>query len=143
MSGATNTEEAAILNARLDVAGNYVGLFTTLPADDGTGGVEVSGGAYARKLIDATDWSAAVGGAPTVKAGPSGSGTNPTWTFPAPTANWGTIVGWGIFSASTGGTLKYFGALTTTKAVNSGDPAPLFNSTHQILVQLGDVGDTF
>ncbi len=53
MSGATNIEEQAILDSRLDRTGVYtLALFTTTPADDGTGGVEVSTSStgYARHL---------------------------------------------------------------------------------------------
>lgn len=140
MAGATDTEEAAILDARLDRTGVYtLGLFTALPADNGTGGTEVSGGSYARISISATttDWNAASGGAPTTKTGPK---TGVTWVFAAPTANWGTVVGWGIWESTT---LRYFGSLTTSKTINSGDPAPQFDDTHQITAQLGDTTDTF
>jgi hypothetical protein len=142
MSGATDTEEATILDARLDRINVYdLALFTTTPVDAGTGGVEVSGGSYARVRISpvalTTDWAPAVGGAPSYKLGPTGAAT---WTFPAPTANWGTVVSWGLYESTT---LRYFGLLDTSQAVNNGDPAPQFNSTHQIKVQIGDVGDSF
>src|SRR5690349_12786162 len=135
MSGMTNTEEAAVLDLRLDRTGVYtLALFTTNPADDGTGGVEVStsGTGYARINISAstTDWTAAVGGAPSTKTGPK-SGV--TWQFGTPTANWGTIVGAGIYEGST---LRYVCPLTASQPVNNGDPAPQFDSTHQITAQL-------
>lgn len=144
MAGATNTKEAAILDATLDVSGKYIGLLTTMPtADDGSGAVEVStsGTAYARVAIGSTDWEAAIPGAPTTKSGPE---TGTTWAFPAPSgSNWGNVKGFAIYSASTGGTMEWFGSLPSPKDVNAGDPAPVFNSTHQIVVQLGDPGDTF
>lgn len=143
MTGASNAEEAATLNARLDIAGNFIGLYTVMPADDGTGGTEVSGGSYARVAIASNDWSAAVQGAPSTKAGPSGAGTHATWAFPAPTGTWGLCIGFGIFSASSGGTMLYSGLLGVNQQVNNGDPAPQFDSTHQVIVQMGDVGDTF
>lgn len=98
----------------------YVGFFTTTPQLDGTGGTEVStsGTAYAREAIASdTGW-----------AGPSG--TNREYsnaadiTYAVPTANWGTIVGAGLFDASTGGNLLYVAPLTTPKVVNNGDGAP-------------------
>src|SRR5574340_242506 len=65
----------------------YVALFNTLPAGDGTGGTEVSGGAYARQAITL---GAATGGSPT-------STTNSALIqYPTATASWGTINGAGM-----------------------------------------------
>lgn len=119
--------EAVILNEVLGAVGYtpaatvYVGLFTTTPSDAG-GGVEVSGGSYARSAVtnNATNWPAATGTNPTTKA----NGT--AIPFPAPTANWGVVVAWGIFDAVTGGNLLYWGALGTSKTINNGDAAPSF-----------------
>lgn len=98
----------------------YVALFTTIPNDDGTGGTEVSGTGYAR-----------------IQHGPSDA----TWTAPttsgifanigviqygSPTANWGTITAFGLYSAVSGGNLFAKGSLTGNVTVNSGDPAPAF-----------------
>lgn len=89
----------------------YVALFTTNPtADDGTGAVEVSGSAYARVAITASSgWSAI-----------SGSGTSPhqisnsgVVTFPTPTGSWGTIIGIGIYDASSSGNLLYWNSITS------------------------------
>lgn len=100
----------------------YIGLFTTLPSDDGTGGVEVSGGSYARV--------AAGPGNATWDAPGDGSGrfsNAGTITFPAPTANWGTVVGFGLFDASTAGNLLIYNSLSASKVVNSGYDAPQFS----------------
>jgi hypothetical protein len=88
----------------------YVALFTVLPTAAGTGGTEVTGGSYARVAVtnDATNFPAASGGA-------KSNGT--VITFPAATADWGTIVGFGIYDASTVGNLLYFSALTTAREV--------------------------
>ena len=96
----------------------YVALFTAAPTDAG-GGTEVTGGAYARVAVtnNATNFPAAVGGA-------KSNGT--AITFPAPTANWGVIVAFGIFDAATAGNLLYWGNVTPNKTVNNGDPAPSF-----------------
>lgn len=99
----------------------YVALFTTLPIDDGTGGVEVSGGSYARVLHGPSDatWDAPTDG--------SGSFRNATAVqFAAPTGDWGLIVGFGLFYASTGGTMCTCGSLTAPYLVNNGDAAPAF-----------------
>lgn len=93
----------------------HVGLFTVTPDDTG-GGTEVTGGAYARAAVtnNATNWPAAAGGA-------KSNGTE--IAFPQATANWGTVVAFGIFDASTAGNLLYWGPITPTKAVNNGDTA--------------------
>ena len=98
----------------------YVALFTAAPSDSG-GGTEVTGGSYARVQRDPLDanWTAA--------SATNGLTDNAAAiTFPAPTANWGSVTHWGIFDASTAGNLYFHGALTTPKTVNNGDPAPAF-----------------
>ena len=89
----------------------YVALFTTTPGRDGTGGTEVSGGAYARKNI--TAWDAPSNGAT--------ANTNLEAFTTANGADWGTIVGAGIYDASTSGNLLFVGDLTASKAVYDGD----------------------
>jgi hypothetical protein len=107
----------------------YVALYTTTPSDAG-GGVEVSGGSYARVAVTSSlaNWAGTQGAGTTVAStGTSGTtSNNNVITFPAPTANWGTIVAAGIFDATTAGNLLIWGALTTNKTVNNGDPAPTF-----------------
>lgn len=73
----------------------YVGLFTTAPADDGTGGVEVSGGSYAR-----------VGAQFTVTDGdPTYAENDGDIDFPQATAGWGAVTHAGAWTAVSGGTL--------------------------------------
>ncbi len=85
----------------------YMALFTTPPADDNTGGVEVSGGSYARAAITtSTGFSAISGGTAPHQISNSG-----TVTFATPTANWGTIVAFAIMDALTVGNLLYWNAL--------------------------------
>jgi hypothetical protein len=97
-------------------ANTHIALFTVTPSDTG-GGTEVSGNAYARVSVtnNATNWPAASGGA-------KANGT--AITFPAASGgNWGTVVAFGIFDASTSGNLLYWGPVTPNKAVNDGDTA--------------------
>lgn len=116
----------------------YVGLFTVNPTD-GTAGTEVSGNAYARVAVASSlaNW-AGTQGAGTTAASSGTSGTtsnNGVITFPTPTpSGWGTVVGFGIFDASSGGNLLAFGALTTSKTINPGDPVtfPAGSLTFQI-----------
>lgn len=98
----------------------YLAAFTVGPSDDGSG-TEVSGGSYARVVVNPSSgaspkWAAAA---------PSGSGhavTNAAdVSFPTATASWGTIVGIGIFDASSGGNLLAHGQLGTAKAIGIGD----------------------
>lgn len=84
----------------------YVALYKTLPSDDGTGGVEVAGGGYTRVQCGPGDaeWSEPSDG--------DGCFANAVpITFPTPTANWGTVVGFGLWSAATGGTLYLVGSV--------------------------------
>lgn len=107
----------------------YVGLYTAAPSDAG-GGTEVSGGSYARVAVSSSlaNWAGTQSSGSTVAS----SGTNGTTsnngaiTFPAPTANWGTVVAFGVFDASSGGNLLFYANLSTSKTINNGDAAPSF-----------------
>ena len=93
----------------------YLGLFkndsgnaaTNLEA--GTLTDEVSGGSYARETV-------------AFAAASSGSAaTNATVTFTTATANWGTITHVAVMDASTSGNVLFWGAVTTSKTIESGD----------------------
>jgi hypothetical protein len=115
MSAISNYLENALLNATLrnttytSPATVYAGLFTTDPTDAGTGS-EVSGGSYARKAI-------------TFAAPSNGVTTNSAAAceFDQATGSWGTITHFAIFDALTTGNMLYYGALTTSKTIASGD----------------------
>lgn len=80
----------------------YVGLYTTMPTSDaGTGSTEVSGGSYARVALSGL-LNAASGSAPSQISNASAI------IFPTATANWGTVVGFGIFDAASAGNLLVF-----------------------------------
>lgn len=108
----------------------YVALFTTNDNDANSSAVEVTGGSYARVAVASSlaNWAGTQGsGTSVASSGTSGTtSNNNTITFPAPTANWGTITGIGIFDASTAGNLLFYGALAQSKTVNNGDAAPNF-----------------
>ena len=93
----------------------YIALYTAAPTDAG-GGTEVTGGSYDRVDVtnNATNWPAASGGA-------KSNGTE--ITFPTATANWGTVVAFGIHDANTAGNLLFWADLTTSKTINTGDTA--------------------
>jgi hypothetical protein len=106
----------------------YVALFTSGPSDSG-GGTEVTGGAYARVAFAPldTNWNATQGGTSGNSSGTTGLTSNAlAITFPAPTANWGTVSHFGLFDAVTGGNLLVWDALVATRTILSGDPAPSF-----------------
>ena len=108
----------------------HVGLFTATPSDTG-GGTEVSGGSYARVSVTAglTAFNGTHGTTTGASSGTGGTVTNAaSWTFPSPTANWGSITHWGLFDAPSSGNLWVYGALTTGKTVNNGDAAPVFSA---------------
>ena len=109
----------------------YVALLTTA-ATHSSSGTEVTGGAYARGGLASSlaDWAGTQAVASTAvssgTAAACSTSNNGAITFPAPTAAWGSIVGFALFDASTGGNLLFYGPLTTAKTVNSGDAAPSF-----------------
>lgn len=107
----------------------YIGLMTAADSDSSSG-TEVSGGSYARQAITSAlaNWAGTQSaGSTTTSSGTGGTtSNNNVVTFPAPSANWGTITHMGIFDAVSGGNLLFWAALTTPKTVNNGDPAPTF-----------------
>ena len=110
----SNYLENALINATLRNTSYttpstvYVGLYTSDPTDAGSG-TEVSGGSYARK--------SATFGAPSNGVSTISSAIE----FDQATANWGTVTHFGILDASTSGNLLYHGALTASKAIDTGD----------------------
>lgn len=85
----------------------YVALFTSNPAEDGSG-TEVSGGGYARQ---AGSFSVSGNTATTTAA----------IEYPTATADYGTVTHVGIYDASTSGNLLAYAALTDSKTISSGD----------------------
>ena len=107
----------------------YIGLLTVNTDDDGSPLTGVSGGSYARVAIPSSlaNWAGTQGaGTTTASSGTSGTtSNNSVITFPAPTANWGTIVGLFLADAPSGGNMLAYGGLTASKTINSGDLAPV------------------
>lgn len=97
-------------------ASHFIGLFTATPSDAG-GGTEVTIGSngYARCEVtnNTTTW-------PLTSTGAKANGI--ALTFPtASGAGWGTVTHFGIFDAASGGNLLAWAALTSSRAVASGD----------------------
>jgi hypothetical protein len=106
----------------------WFALFTAAPSDSG-GGTEVSGGSYARVNLAPLDanWVATQGGTSGNSSGASGITSNAVAiTFPAPTANWGTVTHFAIMDAASGGNMLIWDALTASRTILNGDPAPSF-----------------
>lgn len=93
----------------------YLGLFTNSSTnaatnlEAGTLTDEVSGGSYARKAVA---FSAASSGT---------AATSATVTFDAASASWGTITHVAVIDAITSGNVLFWGAVTTSKTIDSGD----------------------
>lgn len=121
MSAASDFLENAVLdhvlgNTAYTPAGTlYLGLFTNgsgsaaANLEAGTLTDEVSGGSYARKTIA---FDTASGGS---------SDNSATVTFDAATANWGTITHVAVMDAATSGNVLFWGAVTTSKTIETGD----------------------
>jgi len=126
MSDMSDFLEAELLDHIFNVAypkpATYIALFTVMPNEVGTGGTEVSGGAYARVQVNIN------------------GGVSPTWdlavseggggfevdnaneiAFVQATASWGTVVGMGIYDALTAGNLLILKTLASNKTVDIDD----------------------
>lgn len=111
-------------------ATTYIRLVTTTPTN-AAGGVEVSGGGYARVSIAASlaAWSGTQSaGSTTASTGTSGrSSNNATLTYPTVTANWGTITHAEEMDALSGGNRLFWGQLGTPRTINNGAVSPRFD----------------
>ena len=110
MTGLSSKGETAVLAPLTTTA--YVSLHTADPGDAGAS--EVSGSAYARQ---GPVTFANAGNNPTVAS------NSAIVTFPVATGSWGTVAYFGVWDAATAGNFRGSGAVTTPKAVNSGDTA--------------------
>jgi len=101
----------------------YLALYTTNPDANGDGGIEVTGGSYARVECGPGTgwWSAPV---EITEREATQSSNVQTLRFPQPTANWGTITGIGLMD-SLAGTIPLV-LKTITQVVNAGDPMMTF-----------------
>jgi hypothetical protein len=136
MAALTNFAENKLIDALLRAqslgapATAYIALFTSDPTETGAAGTEVTGGSYARVAVTASlaNWAGTQAAASTVaSSGTSGTtSNNAAITFPAPTAQWGSVTHWALMDAASAGNAWIYGALTTAKTVNNGDAAPSF-----------------
>ena len=103
-----------------------VGLFTTMPADDGTGGVEPVGNNYARVRHDPGDsnWYR------------SQDGLNRYWNalpveFPVQSGPWGEVVGYGVWDQN--GNLLIPALLDTPRTIDMSTANPIFPPGYLVL----------
>jgi hypothetical protein len=127
-TGFGNTFCQRVLDAMMGAGANptitipatwYAALFTTDPTDDdGTSLVEVTGGSYARVAVtnNSTNFPNS-----TIVSHVATKTTGAAIDWGTATANWGTIVGVGLYDASTSGNLGPWGPLSSSKTVNNGD----------------------
>lgn len=105
----------------------YLGYYTAAPTNAG-GGSEVASGGYARvplvpSLANLSGTQAA--GSTAASSGTGGlTSNNVALTYPAPSADQGTVLAEGVFDASTAGNLLLWGLLSIPKTVTSGADAP-------------------
>ena len=97
MSALSNVHASTLLNTSLRSGTYYLALFLTDPTASGTG-TEVSGGGYARKIINFS--------APSLVSGKEQVSNSAPVDFGTLTADLGTVAYWGIYDALTAGNLK-------------------------------------
>lgn len=85
----------------------YLALFTSNPAEDGSG-TEVSGGGYVRQTVAFT------------VTGNTASNTAAV-EYATASAPYGTVTHVGVYDASTSGNLMAYAALTSAKSIEIGD----------------------
>jgi hypothetical protein len=125
MSASSNYLEVKLLDhvlkntAYSQPSGLYVALFNNtsgnaaanLEAGTLTDETSTSGTAYSRQTVTFAAASSPAGTA----------STNATVTFSAATASWGTITHVAVMDASTAGNVLFWGAVTTSKTIDTGD----------------------
>lgn len=99
-----NTIEAVLKNGTpVNPLQPYVGLMTAVADPEAGSFTEVTGGSYARQSSSFGTQS------------PTGSiSSTGAITFPTATADWGTVIAFGVFDADTTGNLLYWGYLGAT-----------------------------
>ena len=98
---------------------SYIALYTTAPTAAG-GGVEVTGGSYARRPVT---WTAPS----------SGQSSNSAYvTFAVATDTWGTVTSYGLFDALVAGNMLYWGDLNAPRLIVTNDQFVL--PTGQLIV---------
>lgn len=107
----------------------YIGLLVAAPSDSAAG-TEVTGGSYARVAVTSSlaNWAGTQSaGSTSASSGTSGTtSNNNAITFPAPTADQGTVTHFAVYDSATGGAIQFKGAVAVPRTVHSGDAALTF-----------------
>jgi len=92
----------------------HIALYTTTPTDSTAGTEVTNANSYARLATAGSDWAAASAGANSNAA---------DLTFTTASGSWGTVAGVAITDSAThgAGNIIWYGALTASKTVDSGD----------------------
>lgn len=108
----------------------FVALVTTAGPTNALAGTEVAGGAYTRAPVRCAlaSWSGTQSaGSTAVSGGVTGLiSNNAVISFPQPSDNWGSIVGFELWDSATFGNRWFFATLTVPKTVSAGDPSVTF-----------------
>lgn len=109
----------------------YVGL-DTVACNQAGGGTEVTGGSYARVAVSASLANFAgtqSAGSTSASSGTGGAtSNNAEIPFAVPTADWGTVVSYRFWDASTSGNAWLCVTLATPRTISNGDAAPRFSA---------------
>lgn len=103
-------------------AGCYAALFSTTPTADNGSFVELTGSGYARATIDASNSAAAWSSTTTDSTGVWKTNAAQV-SFPAASGNWLAATGFGIYDASSSGTLLYWGTFSSPVTIGTGSVA--------------------
>lgn len=114
MSAISRSYAATLLNSALRTDTLYLALFLTDPGPMG-GGLEVSGGGYARTAI--TFGPPAVEVMAEFPEGVEACSNNAMVTFPTATGTWGDVAYWAVFDASDN--MLFYGPFTRYIPVRS------------------------
>jgi hypothetical protein len=118
MGSMSNYYEGELLNYQFSGATDptptswYLAAFTTAPTDS-SAGTEVTGGSYARVTIARNSTNFPEDANPMLLAVQQ--------DFVQATANWGTIAGYALMDASTGGNVCYWTDESGTVVINTGN----------------------
>lgn len=125
MSAASNYLENKVLDHVLKYGtAPYTGATTLYLALFNNTSGSAAANLEAGTLTDETSTSGTAYGRKTVTFASASSGssaTNATVTFDTATANWGTITHVAVMDAETSGNVLFYGAVTTSKTIETGD----------------------
>lgn len=119
MAGKTQTQADAVLNlargSNATAFTPYVGLLSTAPSDDSLSGTELSGSGYDRVAVTFSAPADASGAKLARRCYVSAD-----VVFPTASGDWLQAVAFGVYDASSGGALRYWGTLAAPQTATAG-----------------------